>query len=333
MRKFGPIALLAGLVCLLGASTPVTQTAPLDFGFWTSGQSGLLGLVLQDRQMFEAEGLAVNYYRFPRIDGSIRAFQTKALTLSLQNPVAVARMHEEGNDVVVLATFNLADTRFVVPKDSPIHSLADLKNKKLGTSGIGTTADALATAVLQYRYSLGDNDVQKVAAQESQLIAYLDNKQIDVALMRAITFDRSPNRKNYRIIATLQGEWSKYTKAPGAALIGLVVTHASYLSANPQAVDRAMVALLKASRYGARNAGPLATIVAGEFNIDNDAAADLASSWKDTIKVDLDANTIASLNREFDVFAKLGLIQKAPDASIIDDQPFRHALALGAPKP
>jgi ABC-type nitrate/sulfonate/bicarbonate transport system substrate-binding protein len=333
MRKLGPFTALAGLLCLLGASSPVVQTAPLDFGFWTSGQSGLLGLVLQDRKMFEAEGLNVNYFRFPQIDASIRAFESKALTVSLQNPLAVARMHEEGDDVVVLATFNLADTRFVVPKDSPIHSLADLKNKRLGTSGLGTTADALATAVLQSRYGLKETDVQRIAAQESQLITYLGDKQIDVALMRAITFDRSPDRANYRVISTLQSEWSKYSKAPGPALIGLVVAHASYLSANPQAVDRAMVALLKASAYGAKNPGPLATIVGAEFNLPADAAADLAASWKGTIKVDLDANTIASLNREFDVFVKLGLIQKAPGPSIIDDGPFRHALALGAPKP
>jgi NitT/TauT family transport system substrate-binding protein len=317
-------------VVMLGAAP---QTAPMTFGFWASGQGGMFGLVLRDKQFLEGEGVNVQYLPFPTIDGSIRAVQSGASNIGTQNPLSVGLMTLQGTDLVVLAANLRADAYILVKKDSPVKTVADLKGKKIGTSGPGTSTDALITAILQYgSYKFGASDYTKIPAQEAQLITFLDKNQIDVALMRSITYDHLDNKSDYRIVGTLSQEWQKYTGAKAPAWTAVVYVTRDYLKANRPAVVAALAGMIKANRFGSTNTPGVADILAKDANLAPAAALDLAQTWTASTTITLDPATVQSLQKEFDAFVRAGLLTKSPDlTTLIDPTVYRDALKMVGP--
>ncbi len=327
--RFAAIVLAA---LMLGAAP---QTTPMTFGFWAAGQGGMFGLVLRDKQFLEGEGLKVSYLAFPTIDGSIRAVQSGASNIGTQNPLSVAEMVLQGSDLVVLAANLRADAYILVKKDSPVKTVADLKGKRIGTSGPGTSTDALITAILQYgSYKFAPADYTKIPAQEAQLISFLDKDQIDVALMRSITYDHLDNKSDYRIVGTLAGEWQKYTGAKAPAWTAVVFVTRDYLKANRAAVVSALAAMMKGNKYGMSNPDGVAAILAKESNLPPAAALSLAQTWTASTTVALDQPTIISLQKELDAFVRTGLLAKSPDmATLIDPSVYRDALKIAGSHP
>jgi len=327
MNRWHKFAAVLLATMMLGAAP---QASPLTFGFWAAGQGGMFGLVLRDKQFLESEGLKVQYLAFPTIDGSIRAVQSGASNIGTQNPLSVGEMVLQGSDLVVLAANLRADAFILVKKDSPIKTVADLKGKRIGTSGPGTSTDALITAILQYgSYKFAAADYTKIPAQEAQLISFLDKDQIDVALMRSITYDHLENKSDYRIVGTLAAEWQKYTGAKAPAWTAVVYVSRPYLKANRAAVVVALAAMMKANKFGMSSTSGVADILAKESNLAPAVALGLAQTWASSTTVVLDQPTIVSLQKEYDAFVRTGLLTKSPDLStLIDPTVYRDALKI-----
>jgi NitT/TauT family transport system substrate-binding protein len=324
--RFRLVSVLA-TIAMLGVSVP--QTAPMTFSFWAAGQGGMFGQVVRDKQFFEAQGLNVQYLAFPTIDGSIRAVQTGASNIGTQNPLSIGQMALQGTDLVILAANLRAHAYLLVPKNSPIKSPADFKGKKIGTSGPGTATDALITAILQYGYHDDPSSFTKIAAQEAQLISFLDKDQIDVAVMRNITYDHLENKSDYRIVGTLANEWQKYTGAKAPAWTAVVFVTRDYLNANRAAVTQAMVAMIRANEYAMKDTPGVAAILGKDANLPPDAAMALAQTWAASTTIVLDPATISSLQHELNAFVQTGLLTKSPDLTkIIDAGPYRDAMKI-----
>ena len=124
----------------------------------------------------------------------------------------MATARAEGKDVIVIhGVFSPVNVVFV-RKNSPIHSLNDLKGKKLGDfGGPGSTTLAFLAVIASKLYGLDiTRDVQSVTAPGPALSNLLDKGEIDAALMGTTESIKFAAEGKYRVLIDLSEEYKKW---------------------------------------------------------------------------------------------------------------------------
>lgn len=82
----------------------------------------------------KANGVTMQVSYFAGEDASAIAFQSGEVDVIVTDWLDVARLRAEGQDVT-FAPYSSSTGAIMVPADSPIHALSDIKGKKLGVAG------------------------------------------------------------------------------------------------------------------------------------------------------------------------------------------------------
>lgn len=82
----------------------------------------------------KANGVAMQVAYFAGEDASAIAFQSGEVDVIVSDWLDVARLRADGQDVT-FAPYSSSTGAIMVPADSPIHTLADIKGRKLGVAG------------------------------------------------------------------------------------------------------------------------------------------------------------------------------------------------------
>lgn len=317
---------------LLGASLAVLLLLPaaagaqkIKVGYWTSGFSLGFGAVMEEMKFAEKEGLDVEWVKFAEVNGPTRAIVPQAIDLAFAAP-STASMNIAADGVpirIVLAT-QIAESQLVVPADSPIKSVTDFRGRKVGMSPPGSATHAIATAILENNFGLKPRDYSVAPGNEGRLAQFLIQKEIDAASIRSVTIAQMGEGKIRRLASVVE-EWKKLTKSSAAPILAVTIVHNDYVSKNPEAVAKFIVATRKALAFGSKNKAKVAEILQKTANMKPDDAKAYAEQWDGAYMASFEREDIASLKRMEEIVRGTGGGRKAPPDSAFLADPYNRA--------
>lgn len=229
-------ALSGAAVAGIGWHSPVSAASPpirlgiLQFGSaaWEIAAMGALGLDV-------ANGVTLDVTRYANNDAGRVAFMAGAADAIVSDLLWAARVKADGRDLVYIP-FSSSEGAVMVPKGSPIRSVADLAGKRLGVAGgpldkswlmLKATAQEKAGLDLQ-------TAAQPVFAAPPLLAAELEGGNLDAALIYW-TFAARLEPKGFRQMLTVEAMVKGFGLAHEPTLVGYVFDGA-FARANPGTV-------------------------------------------------------------------------------------------------
>jgi NitT/TauT family transport system substrate-binding protein len=312
----------------VGLSFSAAHAQEVRVGYWASGASAAIGLVLEEGKFLEAEGLQPKWTTVTKLAEVNRALISRSIDFAVAGgTVPSLRLGAEKVPAKVILANLIADANFVVPEDSPIKSLADLKGKKIGSTPPGSTMHALVGTILQTNYGLAESDFKQIPSGEAQLLSFMSRGEIDAALMRTITLRTLGAKAKLRVLGTVPEEWKKVVKADAPPVLGLGMVDLEFANKNPDAVVKYLVANIKATRWGAKNPDKVSDILKRRLQMSPENADALAGTWRNTYFASMEEADIVSLLRMAEIFKANDNFPGTVTRDVFLTEPFQKAKA------
>lgn len=314
------------------AALPAHAAEPVPvvkIGYWTSGVSLGYGSVLETKDFLAKRGIRAEFVHFPDVNAPLRALAAGSIDLAFGAPVAgVFGTAASGVPIRIFAATQPADVQFVVPKDSPIRTLAELKGRKIGMSPAGSSVAVIAGAVLAGNYQIRSNDFSLVGGNESRLAQFLVQKQVDAAALRSVTVAQLGDELPVRRLGTFAEEWKTLTRSDAVPYIGVGAARADLVDKQPEVVARVIAALRDTLAWGNANRDEVVQILQKKANLPADDAKVYVSHWNDMNRVAFEPADIATLRRQHAVFVESGLVKGDLKDDLFARAPYEQAKAL-----
>jgi NitT/TauT family transport system substrate-binding protein len=325
LKRIGVLA--AATLCILGVSGPA-RAETVRIGYWSSGVSLGFGAVLEAGKFMEKEGLTPEYVKFPDVNAPTKAMAAGAIDFAIAASAGTSlSVTADGLPLSIVLATQVADLDFVVPEDSPIKAMADLKGKKIGTSPSGSATAAITSAILETNYKFTPSDYQGVPGNDPRLAQFLVQKDIDAAALRTVTIALLPDAK-LRRIGSFRQEWKTLTKQDAPPVLGVGLMRNAWMAQNPEAPAKVVAAMRKAYEFGKADKGAVARILQASANLSAADASAYAALWDGIYTVSLEPADIASLKREFEVFKAVGAVQGTLPDSALDPRPYERSKTI-----
>lgn len=315
MKRIAVIA--AAFAAFVGASAPA-HAEKVRVGYWSSGVSLGFGAVLESGKFMEAQGLEVEYIKFPDVNAPTKAMAAGAIDFAIGAPAAAAMsVAADGLPMSIVLATQVAELDFVVPEDSAIKSIAELKGKKIGGSPAGSATAAIMSAILEKNYGFASSDYEQVPGNDPRLAQFLVQKDIDAASLRTVTLALVKDVK-LRKIGSFREEWKKLAKSEAAPVLGVGLMRNEWLKANPAAAAKVVAGMRKAYEFGKSDKAAVAKALVDAANMKEDDAKAYAALWDGIYTVSMEPADIASLKTQFEVFKSVNAVKGSlPDAALV----------------
>ncbi|GAA5120434.1 ABC transporter substrate-binding protein [Alloalcanivorax gelatiniphagus] len=239
MVAFGSLA--------LGARADDT---PIRLADMAQSLNGIASQVMIDQQLDHKHGVDVTYKGYPTLDGLFNAIRGKQVDMGFGGWTGFAQFRAQGFPVVnVFPVGRGATLDVLVPVDSELQSLADLKGKRVASyAGAAGTATVLLRVVLNDFYQFdpaSTGDLQYVGP--GIIPALLDSGDVDAGLLFDPLATKAIASGKYRSIGNL-GDIYKEETGDDFLWISLA-TNDDFADANPEAVAGFLQAWLEAVEY------------------------------------------------------------------------------------
>ena len=310
------LALLAAAFAASLSAWPA-EAANVKIGYWSSGVSLGFGSFLEAGKFMEKQGLEVEYIKFPDVNAPTKAMAAGAIDFAIGASAGSAfAVASNGLPMSIVLATQVADLDFVVPADSPITKMDQLKGKKIGMSPAGSATAAITSAILIKNYGMSPTDFEAVPGNDSRLAQFLVQKNIDAAALRTVTIALLPDLK-LRQLSTFRTEWKKITGKDAPPVLGVGLMRNAWLKDNPQDAAKVIAAMRKAYEAGKADKEAVAKAPMSAGNIPEADAKAYAALWDGIYTVTMDDAAIASLKAEFEVFKSVGVVKGTlPDAAL-----------------
>lgn len=310
-------ALLAGLLPQLSFAN-----GKVRIGYWTSGVSLGYGAVLESQDFLKKRGIDAEFVHFPDVNAPLKALASGSIDLAFGAPVAgVFSVASEGVPVKIIAATQPADVAFVVPADSPITSLSQLKGKKVGMSPAGSSVAVIGTTLLLENAGIAANEFSLVGGNESRLAQFLAQKQVDAAALRTLTVKQLPDLK-LRVISTYADEWKKLTHSDAQPYIGVGTVRNELLTQQPETVAKVIAALRDTLDWGRAHPDEVVNILKVKASLPEDQARAYVSLWDRMNQMSFETADIDTLKREHAVLLSSGSIKGELNNDLFDQGPY-----------
>jgi len=261
-RFLSRIIISAGL---LAAGCSVASAQQLAIGNYGSSANGMPFGVALHKGLFKAEGIEVTGLIASQGGGTSVRNAMSGVPYGEANPGAVAVAIQQGADLKIVSdnVLTIAEFAWLVKKDSPIKTLADLKGKKIGYTNPRSTSQALDILLLQ-KAGLKPEDAELVKVGGfGPMIPALELGQIDVAAVTEPLW--SQNKDKYRVLITGAEALPPLDNVVGVATGESIKKHGNLI----RAVIRAR---RKAVQFMIDNPDEAGDLVAKDFNITPEVA-------------------------------------------------------------
>lgn len=226
---------IAALLCTLTLGASLTACADgatgtgsdgdgvsLTFGAFPGTQS--LPLFTMKEQGFDKKhGFSLDVKSFQTPAALNSAIVAGAVEAGFGSVTGMATARSQGRDVVMINRLMTTSEVVIVPEDSPVQSLADIKGEKFGAFG-GTSTGAFSVLAAAER-GLGEvdnlaTDVINVEAPDAAMIGLLDKGELKAALPTLAGAIPPLLSGKYRVIADIREQYRKaYGDAPGTVMV------------------------------------------------------------------------------------------------------------------
>lgn len=316
-KKLVILTLLAGLLPQLSWADDKVR-----IGYWTSGVSLGYGSVLESQDFLKKRGVDAEFVHFPDVNAPLKALASGSIDLAFGAPVAgVFSIAAEGVPVKIFSATQPADVAFVVPEDSTITELSQLKGKKVGMSPAGSSVAVIGTTLLQENAGIAPNEFSLIGGNEARLSQFLAQKQVDAAALRTLTIKQLPELK-LRVLSTYADEWKKLTHSDAVPYIGVGTVRSEFIDKHPEAVSKVVAALSDTLKWGQTHPDEVVEILKAKANLPEDQARTYVSLWDNMNQMSFEPIDIDTLKREHAVLLSSGSIKGELNDNVFDSRPY-----------
>lgn len=302
---------------LAASPAPVAAASSLTVGEANATADNILPLVLgDDLGIFKKHGLELKIIELGGGSKMAQAMAAGSIDIGLGAGTEMALMAKGAPALAVCETSGPASFFGIgVPWDSPIKSLADLKDKTIGVSSLGSYTDWLAHE-LANKKGWGEKGVTTVALGGSAagIVAAFRVHQVDAAMGTTTEFLSFEEKQAGRLLASV----SAYE---GNAASGIIEASNHLIATDPDAIRAFIVAWLETIDYVRTHKADAARreSAIGHFEeqiMDHEYDLTISMFTKDCR---FDAESLATLKRSF---VDLKLLDSEPDMSKLYSEEF-----------
>jgi NitT/TauT family transport system substrate-binding protein len=261
-RAFSRVVPLLAVSLLAVGTARAEQIAVGNYGSSANGMP--FGVALK-KGYFKEEGADVTGIIASQGGGTSVRNAMSGVAYGEANPGAVAVAINQGADLKIISdnVLTIAEFAWLVKKDSPIKTIADLKGKKIGYTNPRSTSQALAILLLKKAgYKPEDAELTKTGGF-GPMVAALELGQIDVAAVTEPLW--SKNKDKYRVLIT-----GAEALPPLDNVVGITTGEAAKTKADfIKAVIRAR---RKAIKFMIEHPDEAGDLIAPDFNITPEVA-------------------------------------------------------------
>jgi NitT/TauT family transport system substrate-binding protein len=243
----------AGLIVLMVAFCTAPSSAAeikkIKLGILSSGAQDFVHDVMERQKLLQKYDLPYERIQSLNPPALHIMIAEKSVDIGYGGLTAMARARAEGKGALVIFGIFSPVNALLVPKNSPVKSLADLRGKRVGNfggPGAATTSMFMAIAKRWYGIDLL-RDLELITAPGPALAGLLDRGDLAAALVGTVESLRFPLTGKYRVIMDLSGEWEK--RAGRAPAHVTIATNEEFAKAHPDILKRYLRAYLEATKY------------------------------------------------------------------------------------
>ena len=268
------------------------------------------------------------YVKFPDVNAPTKALAAGAIDFAIGASAGTAfSVVTEGLPLSIVLTTQVADLDFVVPDASPIKSIADLRGKKIGTSPAGSATAAITAAILEKNFAIKPSEYQSVPGNDSRLVQFLVQKDIDAAALRTVTLALVPGMK-LRHLGSFLVEWKKLTRRDAPPVLGVGLISNAWMTANPDGAPKVIAAMRNAYAFGKSDKAAVAKSLMSAANVNETDAKAYAALWDNIYTVSMEPADVASLQSEFDLFKAVGVVKGTLYPTALPSGPYQQSKAI-----
>ncbi|MBI3090729.1 MAG: ABC transporter substrate-binding protein [Candidatus Tectomicrobia bacterium] len=318
-RVWRGIALTVLAAVLVGAavialSVPSEAQPKITFATTSTGAAGLITTVIKNQKLDQKNGFTLDAPAFTPEAGQ-NALVFKQVDSGIFNPIAMARANLKGNSMRIFAPLFYNHISFVVQKDSPYKSLADLKGKKVATMARVTGMYNTFALVNRFRGLDIEKDYQLIMGAPPVILGLLKKKEVEMGMIFEPVTSTVLTEGQLKEIGTISDLWRESTGKP-MLMIG-ASAHAEWLDAHQKEARQFTQAILDSLAYIHKNSAEVMRANKEQLGAKTDAALTLliermpkiiASEWNDSV--------VQNLQLQVTKAVEFGLLPKVPEGTM-----------------
>ena len=268
MRNNSRLLLLASFILLSISNLPQSfsaEAAKVIIGMDAPTLSDLpLSLALK-KDFFKPEGLSVLPVLFRSGPTAMQALVSGSIQFSTGFGTGT-RAAMAGAPVKGIIGFNNKPAFILYGRrESGIRSIADIKGKKIAVTGVGSTTDYAARAILTHNHIDPDKEVSILAVGSESVFAALQKGAVDAAILWAPGFAIAEKLGMVRLQSL-----ADILELPGS---GVVVSD-QLIKENPLLIKKFLRGTIKGFHYvhDSKNKDEIVSLITKDFNLERDIA-------------------------------------------------------------
>jgi ABC-type nitrate/sulfonate/bicarbonate transport system substrate-binding protein len=178
-----------------------------------AGQSGYIAALIDAKGIGAKHGLKINNLMMDFTEAANALKLGRAIASAMQPSTAV-NLLKSGTDIRLIAPQIWSGNSWLVKKDSPYKSLADLKGKKIGNFARVTGAYFFSAVIAKEKKLDIEKDFQSIPAETGALIALLERGEVEAINMFEPHTTRLVLSDKYRVLLDFDVELEKLFGAP-----------------------------------------------------------------------------------------------------------------------
>ncbi|PMR76106.1 ABC transporter substrate-binding protein [Billgrantia endophytica] len=318
------------LIATMTAGALLSMTSKADdiirIGYWTSGVSLGYGSVLEAKGFLAERGVEAEFMHFPSVNAPMQALASGSIDLAFGAPAAgVLNSASEGIPIKIFAATQPANVHFVVPEDSNIQSISEFRGKSIGMSPEGSSVAVIASAILEENYGISSNDFSLIGGNESRLVQFIAQEQVDAAALRAVTVEQLSDDLKVRKLGSFAEEWSKLTQSDAVPYIGVGAVSSNLVDNNPEIIANVISALRDTLEWGSNHQDEVAHILQENANLPAHDAQVYAGLWDEMYRISLEPEDIDTLTLQHQIFMDNGVIREEMPDDLFATRPYELA--------
>ena len=186
---------------------------PVNIATSAAGQSGYLAALIENRGLDVKYGIKITNMMMDFTEAANAVKLGRTLASSMQPSTAV-NLVKSGTDIRLITPQIWSGNSWVVRKDAPYKSFADLKGKKIGNFARVTGAYFFSAVMAKESKLDIEKDFQNVPAETGALIALLERGEVEAINMFEPHTTRLVMSGKYRVLEDFDIELEKIFGAP-----------------------------------------------------------------------------------------------------------------------
>ncbi len=173
-----------------------------------------------------------------------------------------ATLYKRSEKGVRMIGINTLGSLYVLENGNTIHSLADLRGKKIYATGKGANPEYVLKYLLQKNGLTVGNDLEiEFLAEHSELAALMASGECVLGMLPEPNVSSAmAQNKNLRIALNLNDEWNKIADQNSRLTMGCVVVRTEFLEQYPDAVSKFLTDLEASIGFAKDNAAEAGTL-------------------------------------------------------------------------